>query len=342
MINNNIINKFMSNSLDKLENFNITQKDIQKLKDNGIKSIQELYMTRRKNLLNIKGFTEKKIKHIFNEANKIETYGLFQNASAFMKERNNNIFKISTSSNNLDNILGGGIESSSITELIGEKSTNKTDFLHILSVNAQKKFPDNKILFIDLDNTFNSKKITDFCKELNIKKKKVFESIILINDIEDYGQLLQKLNKIYEKMQKGEYSLLIIESLISLFQKIYTDALLSNSQINQFEIKMDIESKLGQILRKLKIIAFLFNIAVVITRTISTNDNDNEELGIVNDNDLLLFDPNIDIILGNECVTRIKFKKIKNGKNKCSILNSPILAENYCKFIINEKGIIDC
>ena len=332
----------MSNSLGKLESYNINQKDIQKLKDIGINTIQELYMTRRKNLLNIKGFTEKKIKNIFNEANKIETYGLFQNASAFMKERNNNIFKISTSSHGFDNILGGGIESSSITEIIGEKNTYKTDFLHILCVNSQKNFLGNKIIFIDLDNTFNQKKIADFSKELNLKKKKVLENIFLINDIEDYEQLLQKLNEISEKMKKGEFCLLIIESLISLFQKIYKDKILSNSQINQFEIKMDIESKLGQILRKLKNIAFLFNISVVITRTINTNDNDNEKLGNGNDNDLLLFDPNIDIILGNECVTRIKFKKLKNGKIKCFILNSPILAENNCKFIINEKGIIDC
>ena len=336
----------MSNSLDKLESYNINQKDIQKLKDIGIDTIQELYMTRRKNLLNIKGFTERKVKNIFNEANKIETYGLFLNASDFMKERNNNIFKISTSSNSLDDILAGGIESSSITELIGEKNTNKTDFLHILSINAQKSFPESKIIFIDLDNTFNQKKIADFCKELNLKKKKVLENIILINNIEDYEQLLQKLNEISEKMQKGEHCLLIIESLISLFQKIYKDNTLTNSQINQFEIKMDIESKLGQVLRKLKNIAFLFNIAVVITRTINTGDGDNggEELGnkTDNNNDLILFDPNIDIILGNECVTRIKFKKIKNGKIKCFILNSPILAENNCKFIINEKGIIDC
>ena len=38
-------------------------------------------MERKKN---IKGFTEKKIKNIFNKANKIEVYGLFLNVSAFM------------------------------------------------------------------------------------------------------------------------------------------------------------------------------------------------------------------------------------------------------------------
>ena len=329
----------MSNSLDKLGNYNINQKDIQKLKDIGINSIQGLYMTRRKNLLNIKGFNEKKIKNIFNEANKIEEYGLFQKGSTFMNDRNNNIFKISTTSKNIDNILGGGIESGSLTELIGEKNVCKTDFVHILSVSAQKKAQGNKIIYIDFDNTFNFKKIAGFAKTLNINKKKALENINIINNIEDYEHFMQKLNEISEKMQKGEYSLIIIESLINVFQKIFEEKMMiNNSQINQIDAKIDIESKLSQVLLKLKNIAFLFNIAVVITRRIRNKDEDEIE----NNNNLFKFDPNIDIILGNECITRFKFKKIKNGKIKCIILNSPILPENNCKFIINSKGIIDC
>ena len=328
----------MTNTLDKLANFNANQKDIQKMKDIGISTIQGLYMTSRKNLLNIKGFNQKKIKNIFNVANKIETYGLFQKGSAFMNYRNNNIFKISTTSNNLDNSLGGGIESGSLTELIGEKNVCKTDFVHILSVSAQMINQGNKVIFIDFDNTFNSKKIAGFAKVFHINKKKAMENINLINNIENYDQLMEKLSEISEKIQKEKYSLLIIESLISLFQKIFEEKMMINSQINQIESKLDIESKLGQVLLKLKNMAHLSNIAVVITRRIKDKDEDKIE----SNNDLIKLDPNIDIILGNECITRFKFKKIKNGKIKCIVLNSPMLPQNDCKFIIKEKGIIDC
>ena len=331
----------MSNPIGTLEKYNISQKDIQKLKDIGINTIQGLYMTSRKSLLSIKGFTEKKIKSIFNEANKIETYGLFQKATSFMNERNNKIFKISTNSHNLDQILNGGIESGSITELIGEKSIGKTDLVHLISVVTQKNFPKNKILFIDFDNTFNPKKITDFSKTLNLNKKKVLENITLINNIEFFEEFMVKLDEISEKMQKREYCLIIIESLISIFQKLLEEKNKVCSQENKFNMKMDIESKLGQVLIKLKNLALLFNVAVLITRRI--NDKDNVELNNINDlNDLCIYDPNIDIILGNECITRFKFKRIKNGKIKCFVLNSPVLPEKYCKFIINEKGIFDC
>ena len=329
----------MSNSLDKLENYNINPKDIQKIKDIGIKSIQQLYMTSRKNLLNIKGFTDKKVKNIFEAANKIEVYGLFQRGSAVMNERNNIIFKISTNSINLDNILNGGIESSSLTEILGEKNTCKTDFIHILTVTSQKVNKNNKIIYIDFDNTFNKKRIIEFAKSLNLNKKKVLDNIDLINNIGNYEQFMQKLNEISDKMQKGEYSLIIIESLISIFQNFYKEKISFNTPVNVLELKLDIESKLGKVLLKLKNIALLFNIVVVITRRIN-NDKNNEEN--VNNFDLVEYDPNIDIILGNECNTRIKLKKIKNGNIKCFLLNSPMLPENNCQFIINEKGIIDC
>lgn len=324
----------MSNSIDALENYHINQKDIQKLKDIGINTIQGLYMTSRKTLLTIKGFTEKKIKSIFNEANKIEVYGLFQKATTFMKDRNENIFKLSTNSKNLDYILKGGIESGSITELLGEKDSGKTDFVHILSAASQKNNSKSKIIFIDLDNTFNQKKITNFSKALNLNKKKVLDNITLLNGVEFFEEFMTKLDEISEKMKTGEYCLIIIKSFISIFQKLFEGKSMISPLENIPNIKMDIESKLGQALLKLKNIAFLFNTVVLITRRINDNKDDS--------NDLCVLDPNIDIILGNECVTRFKFKKIKHGKIKCIILNSPILPEGDCKFIINEKGIIDC
>ena len=64
-----------------------------KLKTIGITSIQGLYMTSRKSILNIKGFTEKKVKNIFNEANKVEPYGFFQNGIQFNKEREDTVYK---------------------------------------------------------------------------------------------------------------------------------------------------------------------------------------------------------------------------------------------------------
>ena len=327
----------MSKPIESLKNFNITDKDIEKLKLLGINTIQSLHMTSRKSLLNIKGFTEKKVSNIFNEANKIEVFSLFQKGSDLMNQRYNNIRRISTGSRNLDNIIGGGFESNSITELIGEKNVNITDFIHILTVNAKKQNPNNKIIFFDLENNFNKEKIISLAKEMNINRKNCLVNIILINEVDTFDDLMSKLNEISENNQCSECSLLIIDSLITIFQKIFKETLVHKSQINnELGNKYDIESKLGKILTILKRISILYNMAIIITRIINDDENMNAQ------NDLIKTDPNIEIILNYECKTRLKFKKLKNDKIKCIVLNSPMISEQDCKFIITEKGIIDC
>ena len=329
----------MSKPIETLKNYNISEKDIERLKSIGITTIQSLYMTRRKNLLNIKGFTEKKISNIFTEANKIEVYNLFLKGSDFMNERDNTIFKISSGSNNLDNIIGGGLESNSITEIIGEYNTNINEFIHILMINGQKMNKKN-IIFFDLDKSwFCKEKINLYAKGMNLNEKKCLGNIMLINDIDCYDELMDKLNEISESEEIKQCSLLIIDSLISIFQKIFQETI-NNSTNSQFNIgiekKIDIESKLGQVLNILKRISQLYNIAIVMTRFINNDENINER------NDLIKSDPNIEIILNYECKTRLKFKKIKNDKIKCIILNSPMISEKDCKFLITEKGIQDC
>ena len=329
----------MSKPIETLKNYNISEKDIERLKSIGITTIQSLYMTRRKNLLNIKGFTEKKISNIFTEANKIEAYNLFLKGSDFMNERDNTIFKISSGSNNLDNIIGGGLESNSITEIIGEYNTNINEFIHILMINGQKMNKKN-IIFFDLDKSwFCKEKINLYAKGMNLNGKKCLGNIMLINEIDCYDELMDKLNEISESEEIKQCSLLIIDSLISIFQKIFQETI-NNSTNSQFNIgiekKIDIESKLGQVLNILKRISQLYNIAIVMTRFINNDENINER------NDLIKSDPNIEIILNYECKTRLKFKKIKNDKIKCIILNSPMISEKDCKFLITEKGIQDC
>ena len=327
----------MSKPIESLKNFNITDKDIEKLKLLGINTIQSLHMTSRKSLLNIKGFTEKKVSNIFNEANKIEVFSLFQKGSDLVNQRYNNIRRISTGSRNLDNIIGGGFESNSITELIGEKNVIITDFIHILTVNAKKQNPNNKIIFFDLENNFNKEKIISLAKEMNINRKNCLGNIILINEVDTFDDLISKLNEISENNQCSECSLLIIDSLITIFQKLFKETLIHKSQINnELGNKYDIESKLGKILTILKRISILYNMAIIITRIINDDENMNAQ------NDLIKSDPNIEIILNYECKTRLKFKKLKNDKIKCIVLNSPMISKQDCKFIITEKGIIDC
>lgn len=54
-----------------------------------------------------------------------------------VQERRNELIYITTGSNDLDALLGGGIETGSITELFGEFRCGKTQLCHTLAVSCQ-------------------------------------------------------------------------------------------------------------------------------------------------------------------------------------------------------------
>jgi len=99
----------------------------------------------------MKGFSEAKVDKIFKEAISLTQMG-FKPAS-FMLEQQKELIKISSGSRNLDNILEGGVESGSITEIYGEYRCGKTQLCHTLAVTCQLPLlgggGEGKCLYID-------------------------------------------------------------------------------------------------------------------------------------------------------------------------------------------------
>ena len=172
-------------------------------------------------------------------------------------------------------MIGGGIESKSITEILGDKNINLSEFAHILSIYAHKNSIDNRIIYFDLGNNFSKEKIIKLSRKLHINPNECLKNIILMNDINSYKELMDKLNEICENNFNFKYSLIIIESLTNIFQYLFNETI----QINTIENKIDIESKLGQILHILKKISILYNAAIIIMRSINCDDeNSNEKI----------------------------------------------------------------
>ena len=117
--------------IDKLQDFNINQGDITKLKNAGVCTVKGLLMLTKKEIINnIKGITEQKLEKMIEAANKLIGGG-FEKGSICLKRRQQ-IRRISTGSPKLDAHLGGGIESMAITEAFGEFRTGKTQIAVII------------------------------------------------------------------------------------------------------------------------------------------------------------------------------------------------------------------
>lgn len=111
-----------------------------------------------KMLLSIKGLSEQKAAKIMDAAKALVPMG-FTTAAEIHTQRQN-ICYVSTGSNELNQMLNGGFETGSITELFGEFRTGKTQLCHTICVTSQltreQGGAGGKAMFIDTEGTFRS------------------------------------------------------------------------------------------------------------------------------------------------------------------------------------------
>lgn len=86
----------------------------------------------------VKGISEQKAQKVKDiiKANQLVPIG-FKTATNRLEDLKEQIF-LATGSSALDNLLGGGIETGSLTEVFGEFRTGKTQICHTLCVTVQR------------------------------------------------------------------------------------------------------------------------------------------------------------------------------------------------------------
>jgi len=157
--------------------------DIKKLQDAGLTTIGSILQSSNRDLINIKGLTEAKIDKIREVAKKLDCRGGSFKTGLEMKEKRRNIVKITTGSTALDNILGGGIESASITEAFGEFRTGKTQLAHTLCVTSQLSYAmgggQGKVIYVDTEGNFRSERIEAIAERFGLDVEQTLDNIIV-------------------------------------------------------------------------------------------------------------------------------------------------------------------
>jgi DNA repair protein RAD51 len=119
----------------KLEGNGITAADCKKLKDAGFQTVESVAYATKKALILVRGITEAKADKLLATASQLVPMG-FTTATEFSRARADIIY-LGTGSTELNTLLGGGIETGSITEIFGEFRTGKTQLCHQLCVTCQ-------------------------------------------------------------------------------------------------------------------------------------------------------------------------------------------------------------
>jgi DNA repair protein RadA len=150
-----------------------------KLKEKGYYTIRDVAFASVKELAEIIG-NEERAAQIIEAARKM--LGLHSFISALeVYERRKKIRRISTGVRSLDELLGGGIETRAVTEIVGEFGSGKTQLCHQLAVMVQ--LPEErggleaKAIYIDTENTFRPERIMQIARARGVDPDQALHNI---------------------------------------------------------------------------------------------------------------------------------------------------------------------
>uniref|UniRef100_A0A8D8ZX50 DNA repair protein RAD51 homolog 1 n=1 Tax=Cacopsylla melanoneura TaxID=428564 RepID=A0A8D8ZX50_9HEMI len=207
----------------KLEGNGITAGDIKKLEEAGYHTVESIAYTPKKNLTTIKGISEAKADKLLSEAAKLIPLG-FTTATDFFQKRSE-IIQLTTGSKELDRLLGGGIETGSITEIFGEFRTGKTQLCHTLAVTCQLPIDQNgaegKCLYIDTEGTFRPERLVAIADRYKLIGTDVLDNVAYARafNTDHQSQLLIDASAM---MAESRYALLIVDSAMALYRTDYS------------------------------------------------------------------------------------------------------------------------
>ena len=279
-----------------------------------------------KRLTEIKGVSEAKALKILAEAKKIVPMG-FTTATEIAALRQNMV-SLSTGSTNLDQLLQGGIETGSITELYGEFRTGKTQLCHTLCVTAQLPVDqgggEGRALYIDTEGCFRPEKLKAIAERFGMNAQDVLDNVAFARAMNSEHQM-ELLTAASAMMSESRYAVMIVDSATALFRTDFT---------GRGELA-ERQQKIAQFMRALSTIATTYGVAVVITNQV-TADPGGAAMFVKDSNK-----PIGGNIIAHASTTRLKLRKGRGENRVMKVIDSPMIPESDAEFALTDGGVGD-
>ncbi len=329
----------------------------EKLKENGFDSYQGIAVASPGELSNTADIGESSASDIINAAREAADIGGFETGATVL-ERREQIGKLTWGVEEIDELLGGGVETQSITEVYGEFGAGKSQVTHQLAVNVQLPAEhgglEGSAIFIDSEDTFRPERIEQMVEGL---ADDVLEDMMEFHGVAEEGEgdatdeamfddlvesvldkihvakafnsnhqilLAEKAQEIASGTQDDEFPvrLLAVDSLTAHFRAEYV----GRGQL------ADRQQKLNKHLHDLMRVGDLNNTAVVVTNQVASNP------------DSFFGDPTQPIggnILGHTSTFRIYLRKSKGNKRIVKLVDAPNLPDGEGVMRVEGGGLMD-
>jgi len=295
---------------------------LDKLIKAGFNSLESIAYTPPTQLQDGTGIGEKTTAKLIKASMKQLGIG-FKSAEDVWEVRKN-IARITTGSDELDDLLGGGIETGSLIEFYGEFRTGKTQIAHQLCVNVQLPRDDGGLegnaLYIDTEGTFRPERIIQMAESLELDYNRILKNIIFGRAYNSDHQVLL-IKEAASIIKEKNIKLIIVDSLIGHFRSEYIGrGTLANRQ-------QTINSHIHDLLRLCDIYP---DLAIVATNQVQSKPD------TFYGNPLRPAGGNI---VAHGSTIRIYLRKGKGEQRVAKMVDAPHLPESEAVFAITEDGI---
>ncbi len=241
-------------------------------------------------------------------------------------EQRMHMLRCNTGSPDLNKILGGGIETGAITELIGEFGSGKTQLCFTLSVLAQMPVDQGgfggKVCVIDTEGTFLPERIKQIAESRGLDATTILQGVLVARAYNSEHQTIL-IKNLPQVVQENNVKLVIVDSMIGHFRGEF---------IGRGTLS-DRQQKIGACLAALLRVAEAFNLAVVLTNQVQAKP------------DTAYGDPNKPTgghVMAHACTHRVYLRKGKENTRLATIIDSPYLPEDKARFAVDAAGVVGC
>lgn len=292
-----------------------------KLRAAGIDSLDKVAATPYAQISEIAGINADAAKKAVQVAQESTTLNYETGTAVY--DRRVAIGKISTNSQDLDAMIGGGVETNAITEAYGRFASGKTQLGFQLCVNAQLPKAEGglggSVLFIDTEATFRPERIKEIAKAKGMDQEKALEGIFYVR-AQTTDQQILTVERADKLIQEKGIKLIVVDSMMALFRAEFVGRGALGER----------QGKLNMHVHKLQSLADKHSLAVYLTNQVMDNPG------------ILFGDPTTPIggnIMAHAATTRLYMRKSKEDKRIVRLIDSPNMPEGECVIRLTPGGI---
>ncbi|MDW0279762.1 MAG: hypothetical protein QN715_05925 [Nitrososphaeraceae archaeon] len=229
---------------------------------------------------------------------------------------------IKTGSPSIDKVLGGGIRTGLITNILSDSREARFSLCYSLCVNAAKLNSTSTVIFGDTQGIFRPEKIFSYLR----------------ND-QDSNSILHQIRRL--RILSTNVQMILVNYALQLHPVLIIIDNFTYLFLNETKKKLSVQFSLRKHLHDLALSAINNDVAVVITNTISSK-NENKDTEDIFEKKVISFNELLNKTITNLTHVVLELKTVKADESRFSAKSLKPISSEKTFFVVKPDGLYDC